>query len=437
LGVPHGFRRLALLLTALALCVPSVAWAAPEGDAFTRALAKGPLYAALAALVGGLAVSLTPCVYPMVAVTVSVFGAKQAKSRSEGVLLSLAFVLGICGMFVPMGVAAGMTGSFFSSILQNRWVVAGISSVFLLMAASMFGAFELTLPSSLNNKLAEMGGIGYKGAFLLGLVCGLIAAPCTGPVLTGILAWIASTQSAALGALAMGAFSLGLGAPFFVVGAFAVQLPKSGHWMVHVKSILGTVLVVVALYFLNNSFGFANGYVGVSLAFLGAAAGAVVLGLLLGAVHREFGEPGVGVKVAKGTGIALASLGSLFFILGVTKPREALSWERHDIEGALARAAADKRPLVVDFTAAWCGACKELDKKTFSEPRVGQELGRFVAVKVDATNNDDPKVEAMLARFKVVGLPTVVMFDSRGKEAARFNDFVPPDEFLKSAQAVN
>jgi thiol:disulfide interchange protein DsbD len=158
---------------------------------------------------------------------------------------------------------------------------------------------------------------------------------------------------------------------------------------------------------------------------------------LLGAVHREFSEPGVGVKLAKGTGIALASLGSLFFILGVIKPREALSWERHDIEGALARAAADKRPLVVDFTAAWCGACKELDKKTFSEPRVGQELGRFVAVKVDATNNDDPKVEAMLARFKVVGLPTVVMFDSRGKEAARFNDFVPPEEFLKSAQAVN
>jgi thiol:disulfide interchange protein DsbD len=305
------------------------------------------------------------------------------------------------------------------------------------MAASMFGAFELTLPSSLNNKLAEMGGIGYKGAFLLGLVCGLIAAPCTGPVLTGILAWIASTQSAWLGALAMGAFSLGLGAPFFVVGAFAVQLPKSGHWMVHVKSALGTVLVVVALYFLNNSFGFADGYVKVSLTFMVVAAGAVVLGLLLGAVHREFGEPGIGVKIAKGAGIALASLGALFFILGAIKPREALTWERKDIEGALARAAADKRPLLVDFTATWCGACKELDKLTFSEPRVGRELGRFVAVKVDATNNDDPKVEAMLARFKVVGLPTVVMFDSRGKEAVRFNDFVPPDEFLKSAQAVD
>jgi thiol:disulfide interchange protein DsbD len=201
--------------------------------------------------------------------------------------------------------------------------------------------------------------------------------------------------------------------------------------------VLGIVLVVVALYFLNNSFGFANPYVSGSALFIGASAALALLGLVSGAVHREFGEPGVGVKVAKALGIALVSVGGLATILGVIKPRDALAWERQDVEGALARAAADKRPLVVDFTAAWCGACKELDKRTFSEPRVGQELGRFVAVRVDATNNDDPKVEAMLARFKVVGLPTVVMFDSRGKEAARFNDFVPPEEFLKSAQSVD
>jgi thiol:disulfide interchange protein DsbD len=435
LGVPLRLKRLSLLLGLLTLCLPASAWGAPE-DAFTRALAKGPLYAALAALVGGLGVSLTPCVYPMVAVTVSVFGAKQAK-RSEGILLSLAFVLGIAAMFVPMGVVAGMTGSMFAAVLQNSWVVVGISLLFLLMAASMFGAFELTLPSALTNKLAEMGGIGYKGAFLLGLVCGLIAAPCTGPVLTGILVWIANTKNATLGAMAMGAFSIGLGAPFFLVGAFAVQLPKSGHWMVHVKSVLGIVLVVVALYFLNNSFGFLSGFIQGSFAFAAVAVLAVVLGVLLGAIHREFGEPGVAVKVGKGTGIALTSVGALLAILSLTKPTDAVTWMKQDIEKAQARASAEKRPMIVDFTAAWCGACKELDKKTFSEPRVAKDLGRFVAVKVDATNDDDPRVAATMSRFKVVGLPTVLLFDSSGKEAARFNDFVPADEFLKSVQRVN
>lgn len=430
------FRYWSLLLVALLVCLPGVALAAPD-DAFTRALAKGPIYAALAALVGGLAVSLTPCVYPMVAVTVSIFGAKQARSRSQGLLLSFVFVLGIAAMLVPLGVIAGMTGSMFGSVLQSRAVVIGISALFILMAASMFGAFELTLPSSLNNKLAELGGIGYKGAFLLGWVCGLIATPCTGPVLTGILAWIASTQSAGLGALAMAAFSFGLGGPFFLVGAFAVQLPKSGRWMVHVKSALGIVLLVVALYFLNNTFGFANPFISSSLVFIGGALGLVLLGLLTGAVHREFGEPGVGVKMGKGLGIALVSVGSFAALLAIVKPDESLIWEKTDATAALARAAAEKRPVLVDFTAAWCGACKELDKKTFSEPRVGRELSRFVAVKVDATNNDDPKVEATLAHFKVIGLPTVLLFDSHGKEAKRFNDFVPPDEFLKHVERID
>src|SRR5688572_1182556 len=163
----------------------------------------------------------------MVAVTVSVFGARQAKSRWEGAALSAAFVLGIVAMFVPLGVAAGLSGSLFGSVLQSRWVVSAMALLFLVLAASLFGAFELALPSALTNRLATLGGIGYRGAFLLGLACGLIAAPCTGPVLTGILAWIAKTRSAPLGALAMAAFALGLGAPFFVVGAFAVQLPRS------------------------------------------------------------------------------------------------------------------------------------------------------------------------------------------------------------------
>lgn len=410
---------------------------AVEPDAFTQALARGPVYAAFAALAGGLVVSLTPCVYPMVAVTVSVFGARQTKSRWEGAALSLAFVLGIVAMFVPLGVAAGLSGSMFGAVLQNRWVVTAMALLFLALAASMFGAFEMALPSSLTNRLATLGGIGYRGAFLLGLACGLIASPCTGPVLTGILTWIAKTKSAGLGALAMGAFALGLGAPFFVVGAFAVQLPKSGRWMVHVKSLLGIVLVVVALYFLNTAFPALGAFVKPGGMLLAGAALAVVAGVLLGAIHREFSEPGVGVKVAKGLGLALASGGLFAIVLALVKPTSTLAWEKGDIELARQRALRENRPMLVDFTAAWCGACKELDKVTFSAPEVGAEMGRFVKVKVDATNDDDPRVGATLARFRVVGLPTVLVFDSNGNETIRYTDFVAPAEFLKGISRVD
>jgi thiol:disulfide interchange protein DsbD len=233
---------------AAALFLSGTASAQTQSDGgFADALAQGPLYAAVAAFASGLLVSLTPCVYPMIAVTVSVFGARNVQRRSQGVLLSAAFVLGIVAMFVPLGVVAGLTGGVFGAILSNPWVIVGLSTLFVLMALSMFGAFELDLPSALKNRLATAGGSGVAGAFVLGLVCGPIAAPCTGPFLTGILAWIAKTQSAALGAGLMAAFALGLGVPFFVVGAFALQLPKSGRWMNYVKSLLGIVLLVVAL----------------------------------------------------------------------------------------------------------------------------------------------------------------------------------------------
>jgi thioredoxin:protein disulfide reductase len=409
----------------------------PAADAFTEALSRGPVYAALAALAGGFVVSLTPCVYPMVAVTVSVFGARQAKSRWEGAALSLAFVLGIVAMFVPLGVVAGLTGSVFGSVLQNRWVVIGLAVLFLVLAASLLGAFELGLPSALTNRLAEMGGIGYKGAFLLGLACGLIAAPCTGPVLTGILAWIAQTQSAWLGALAMAAFALGLGAPFFVVGTFAVQLPKSGHWMVHVKSILGIVLIVVAFYFLSTAFpSFASPFRPGPWLWGGAAL-ALVTGLVLGAVHREFAEPGVAVKVGKGVGLLLVCGAAFAVVMGISKPAATLAWQKVDVEAARAQALRESRPLLVDFTAAWCVACKELDKITFAEKAVGSEMGRFVAVKVDATNDDDPSVVATMGKYRVRGLPTVLVFDSRGNEALRFTDFVPPERFLPAIQRVD
>ena len=426
-------------ITLAMVLLSTVAFAAPaSSDAFSQALEQGPLAAVGAAWLGGVLVSLTPCVYPMIAVTVSVFGARQAKSRLEGVMLSLAFMAGIVAMFVPLGVVAGLTGSLFGSALQNRWVTTAISLLFITMAASMFGAFEFALPSSVTNRLATMGGIGPKGAFVLGLVSGLVAAPCTGPVLTGILAFIAKTRSVAFGAGSMAAFAVGLGLPFFLVGAFAVQLPKSGRWMVHVKSLFGIVLLVVAIYFLGNAFSalpklVPGGRMGVSL-----AVSAIVVGVLLGAVHRDFASDGGSGKLSKALGVLLVTFGGFACAALVTRPSESsLAWQHVPFSAAQAQARQQSRPLLVDFGAAWCGACKELDKLTFSQPSVSEEVARFVAVKVDATNDEEPTVAAAIKQLNVLGLPTVILFDSQGREAKRFTDFVPADVMLAALRAVN
>jgi thiol:disulfide interchange protein DsbD len=434
-------RRLVPTLAGLASLAVGLVAAAPAmaetpSDAFSQALAKGPVYAGLAAFASGFLVSLTPCVYPMVAVTVSVFGAKQVENRWQGAALSAAFVAGIIAMFVPLGVAAGLTGSLAGAVLQSRWVITGISLLFLVMAAAMFGAFELDIPSSLKNRLALIGGGGYAGAFLLGLACGPIAAPCTGPFLTGILAWIAKTQSAGFGALAMAAFGTGLGVPFFVVGAFAVQLPKSGGWMMHVKSILGVVLVVLAIYFLNNAFGFFGGFANPSPRFLGIAGAIALAGIALGAIHKGFDGTTVD-RVRKGAGVLMTTFAAALFIIGATTPASALTWEHIPPADAKAKAVANAKPLIIDFGAAWCGACKELDKITFSEGNVRREAGRFVAVKVDATNDEDPRVEAAMSEFGVKGLPTVVVYDSKGNEAIRYTDFVDAEHFLAAIQKVD
>lgn len=424
-----NFTLLAIFLTA------QLAWAA-DGTEFSTAVQKGPLYAAAVALMGGFLVSLTPCVYPMIAITVSVFGARQTKSRWHGLGLSSAFVLGIVSMFTPLGVVAGMTGSLFGSALQNAWVLLFISVLFIAMAASMLGAFELALPSSLTNRLAQVGGVGPKGAFGLGLVCGLIAAPCTGPVLTGILTWIAKEQSAAAGALAMAAFSLGLGFPFLLVGTFAVQLPKSGAWMMKVKSGLAIILSVVALHYLTTAFPSLVAWIHPGKTLTATAALLALFGLALGAVHKSFEAEDASERLQKGIGTAVTTISLFVLLLTFNAPARQLSWQEIPFEQAQAAARSENKPILVDFTASWCGACKELEAKTFSDEKVSFEAGRFVAVKIDATDDEDPVVEQLMSNLSVVGLPTVILFDSKGNEVKRFTDFVRADQFLSALRRV-
>ncbi len=445
-------RQLSFFVILLcSLLWPLLAHAQPPQDAvpdgvFGEALARGPLFVGLAAFGFGLLVSLTPCVYPMVAITVSVFGAQQTKSRWRAFGLSGMFVLGLAAMFTPLGITAGLTGKTFGSELSNPWVVVALSAVFLALAASMFGAFDLDLPSGLKNKLAGAGGAGYAGAFVLGMVCGPIAAPCTGPFLWGLLAFIAQTQSIFFGSLTMIAFSLGLGAPFFLVGAFAMQLPKSGRWMLHVKSVMGIVLVIVALYFLGNAFPVMREWTQPGAVFLAGCAAVAVLGLALGAVHKSFEGSDWPEKVGKAMGVALVCVASFGFIGGITTPERTLTWEKaapgQDMQAFLSaskeKAKAEGRPVFLDFTADWCTACKEIEVKTFPDERVQAVAGRFVSVKLDMTDDSDPAVEKTQQDYEVRGLPTLILIDSSGNEAKRFyGNFVQPNELVEAMSAVN
>lgn len=429
-------RLLTVALTLVSCFVCSNAFAASASDdAFTRALSQGPIAAALAAFAGGLLVSLTPCVYPMVAVTVSVFGAKQTSNRRQGILLSSAFVLGIMVMFVGLGLLAAATGNVFGAALQSTWVVLGISLLFVVMAFSMFGAFELALPPAILNRLATVGGIGVRGAFLLGLVSGIVASPCTGPVLTGILAWIATTRDFLLGTLAMSAFALGLGVPFFMVGAFAVQLPKSGRWMVTVKYVLGVLLLVVALYFAGAKLPFLPRIVPLGAVGWWGVLVALVVGTLVALMVRR--GPALGMqKLLVALSVALFTFSGFGAITKLTRAEVSFVWQHASYREVRARATKQGSPLLVDFTANWCTACKELDRVTFAQSDVRNEAGRFLAVKVDASVDDDPEVVAVMKELSVKGLPTVLLFDAVGQERHRFTDFVNAETFLAALRTV-
>ena len=401
---------------------------------FEEALSQGSGGTALAlSFLAGLATALTPCVYPMIVITVSVFGANEVESRSKAALLSSAFVAGMVVLFSTLGMGVALTGGVFGDELSSPWVAGGIAFMLVALALSMFGAFELALPSSIQTKLAEAGGLGYRGAFVLGMVSSIIAAPCVGPVLGLLLPWIGTSGDIGFGAACMVAYALGLGTLFWLVGTFALSLPKSGRWMEWVKSFFGVVLIASGLYFVRL---WIPGYGELEREtwLLGTALGTVALGLVVGAIHLSFSYTDTATRIRKGLGVVLASGGILLTVgyveaLPPVKPGEHIDW-RQDYVEAKAEAEKSGRPLIVDFGAEWCAACGELERYTFTDPGVIAEGRRFVAVKIDMTNTESPQKD-WLEGYGARGLPLVVIHDPKGKESARVTQFVDADAMLK------
>ena len=393
---------------------------------------RGLLLSLMGVLVIGLALNLTPCVYPMLSVTVSLFGSREETRVSPSFGRALVYVAGIVTMYSLLGAAAAYTGALFGSWLQNPWMLAGIGILLLALALSMFGAYELQVPMVLRTHLGAAHEVtGLFGLYLSGLVVGLFAAPCIGPPIVGLLAFVGAQGDPLFAMSAFSILGLGLGLPYLVLGTFSGllgRLPKSGVWMVWVKKIFGVIMVGAALFYLGLAFTPGKALWAVPITLLG---GGMYLGFLdrSGAVSRTF------TRIKWGVGSAAVIAGLMGFAI-LNKP--TITWQPYS-EANLLKAQAQEKPVLLDFYADWCIPCLELDHTTFADERVIRASEDFARIKVDLTRYDSPESEALRERFDVVGVPTLVFLDRNGEEIRelRIVGFIGPDPFLENIRAAH
>ena len=385
---------------------------------FEQQLNRRGLPVVLALLfVGGLALNLTPCVYPVIPLTLSFF-AGQAQGENRRVFrLALLYVLGMATMYSALGVAAALSGRLFGSALQSPWVLGGVAIVLVALALSMFGLYDLRMPSFLMQKAGARSGM--AGAYAMGLLVGVVAAPCVGPFVLGLLAFVAARQQAGLGFLFFFVLSLGLGLPYLFLGAFSgslARLPRAGMWMESVKKIFGWVLLAMAAYFLRPAL---PGRFGDWLLTGVLALAAVVLIVRAGGLR-----PAVRFSAA----VLFLAAAALFFPR--TSGAEGPAWEPYPVSAPPSAVAG--RPAIIEFGAAWCVPCRELDEKTFSDARVRSALSQRRLYKADLTKTGSAEVAELSDRFAILGVPTTVFLDASGKERTdlRLVGFEGPDAFL-------
>jgi len=444
-----GTLLLALLLAAAADPTGAAAADAPLdvrlGQHIGAAIMSGSfVWAVLIAFAAGVVVSLSPCVYPLIPITIAIFGGRGQTSYRRGFWLSLCYVVGMALFYTAAAVVFSLLGLASGSFMAIPAVVLTIAAIGLAMSLSLVGAFELVLPASWMTRLSAIGGAGAWGAFRMGLVAGIIAAPCAGPVLIFILALIAKQGEILLGIALMVAYALGIGLLFLVLGTFSqliTRLPKSGSWMETVRGTLGYGMLFASIYlavphlnFLDVLPTLASGQ-----ALVIGAVAAVVAGVAVGALHLSFHDGVRSHLLRKILGMVLCGAGAMLLVeVLVAAPAGApqLAW-RSDHDAALAAAVADKKPVLIDFGAEWCTACKELEHKTFTTPQFAAAAERFVLVRIDCTELTDP-ISALWERYGIQGLPNVVFVDSTGRALAdpRVTTFLSAQQFVAEMSKV-
>lgn len=401
---------------------------------------KSLLLLFLLVFLGGLALNLTPCVYPLIPITISYFGGQSEGKKGGVVLHAILYVIGMAVTYSVLGSIAAFTGSLFGAALQYPPVLVFIAVIMLLLSLSMFDVYELRMPAFLS-RLAGGSQKGYFGTLFMGLTVGIVAAPCIGPFVLGLLTYVGNRGSVVLGFSLFFVLALGLGVPFLFLGIFSGslnKLPRSGAWMVWVRKVFGFILIAMAVYFLKTLFPTTLLY-HLSLA----------LTLFIAGIYMAWLEPTqtpgktfryirtiVGI-IFFGLALIVASSGFQVYLneaLAAGKggaSMNAIAWSPYS-EEKLAEAAAAGRPVLIDSFADWCIPCKEMDKLTFSRPEVIAASRKFVMLKADLTSNKDAGVKAFYKKFGLKGVPTLIFLKPDGTEfkELRGTGFESKDIFL-------
>jgi thiol:disulfide interchange protein DsbD len=431
-----------------------------QSSEFEKAMGAGLLSAVLFMFVAGFLTSLTPCIYPMIPITLAILGASERRvggradtgakhSKLRSFFLSIFYVLGIGVTYSILGVTAASTGALFGSALSNIYVVSGLALLFVAMGLSMYGLYEIQAPAFIRDRVGQgKSETGYFSSFAMGLAAGVVASPCIGPVLVSVLAYIAQTQDKALGLILLFSFAMGMGVLFVVLGtssSLLQKVPKAGAWMDTVKFVFGTTMVGMAIYYIApvypdwavraiiglsvvliaSAYGaFAPATTGASQVKKGAAVAAFCIGIAL-----------MMVSTLEKSGVQLATSGGA---TGTSAGKVAkLGWQSYSDE-ALAAAIEQKKPILVDFWADWCGACHELEEKTFPDDRIQALSKDFVLFKIDATT-DSPEIDRLKKKYSVMGLPTMVFYDTSGqiRTDITVTGFMNADDFLDRMRKAN
>lgn len=406
---------------------------APEENALAAMFEQeGSFVAFLAIFLVGLALNLTPCVYPMVSVTVSLFGGQSDSETGTLKVFGKAavYVLGIAAMYSTLGVTAALSGELFGNWLQSPWVLGIIGALLFGLALSMFGVYQLQAPYWLTSRLGGTTGTGLVSLFVSGLVVGIFAAPCIGPPVIALLALVGQKGDPLFGFWSFFVLSLGLGLPYLILGTFSgliKKIPRSGSWLIWVERLFGVVLTGAALFYLSLAVVPTWAPFVVPVTLVGG-------GLYLGFLERSGSDKNFVRRIKWAFGLASIAAG----VMTADALREpGVTWEPYAPE-RVERATAEGLPVMIDFYADWCIPCIELDRRTFTDAEVIRKADDFVRLKVDLTHFDSPEAGALRRQFDIAGVPTIVFLGSDGLEhrPSRVLGYLPPEEFLGRMAAV-